>query len=144
MLMLRVSVCCGVLWGLSLGCAASSATVRQEAPSPAASSLATPPAAEPKRGPSSYGYAEWDPIKVGGGPQGEREYLEFLRGPQGQPVRFERRGSCCGFEDESLPFGGGMLDMYEVAYEGQETPVTLFLDMYRREAPHAPAGFLLD
>lgn len=159
--MLRATLCCGVLWGLSLGCAASSGTVRQEAPgprsaagpvteaaSPAAPPPATPPPATPPkaspRGLSRYGYTQEEPIKVGGGPQGEREYLQFLRGPEGQEVQFERQGSCCGFDDDTLPLGFGMLDMYEVTYDGLETPVTLFLDMYRREAPRAPAGFRLD
>jgi hypothetical protein len=37
-----------------------------------------------------------------------------------------------------------MLDMYEVTYEGLEEPVTLYLDMYRREEPRAPTGFSLE
>ena len=102
------------------------------------------PVETPAQEPSGYGYTPEDPIKVGGGPDGEHEYLEHLRGPEGQPLSYNRRGSCCGFEDASLPFGGGMLDMYEVTYEGLEKPVQLYLDMYRRETPRAPSGFRLD
>jgi len=143
MLTLRFALCCSVLWVLSSGCVGSSATVREAAPGPEAQA----PAARvetPTQEPSGYGYTQEDPIKVGGGPAGEQEYLRHLRGPEGQKLRFERLGSCCGFEDSSLPFGGGMLDMYEVTYEGLEKPVTLYLDMYRREEPRAPTGFSLE
>jgi hypothetical protein len=88
--------------------------------------------------PTGYGYTPEDPIKVGGGIKGEHEYLRGLRGPQGQELRYVRRGSC-----SAPPPGGGLLDMYEVTYDGLEQPVMLYLDMYRRAEPRAPAGFHL-
>jgi hypothetical protein len=88
--------------------------------------------------PTGYGYTPEDPIKVGDGTRGEREYLKRLRGPKGQELRYERRGSCSG-----PPPDGLMLDMYEVTYDGLKKPVTLYLNMYRREDPRAPDGFLL-
>ena len=152
MLTLRAALCCSVLWVLSSGCASSSAMMRKDAPggeagAPVPEAIAQAPAETmeaPAQEPSGYGYTPEDPIKVGGGPSGEHEYLQHLRGPEGQRLRFERLGSCCGFEDPSLPFGGGLLDMYEVTYEGLRSPVTLYLDMYRRQEPRAPAGFRLD
>ncbi|NVJ01610.1 hypothetical protein HV824_26315 [Myxococcus sp. AM009] len=81
---------------------------------------------------------------MGGGVDGEHEYLQHLRGPQGQKVRYERRGSCCAFESEGSPFGAGMLDVYIVSYEGLEEPVMLYLNMYDRKDPRAPEGFRLD
>jgi hypothetical protein len=92
----------------------------------------------PAQKPTGYGYTQADPIKVGGGVKGEHEYLKGLRGPKGQELRYERRGSIGG-----LPPAGGLLDMYAVTYDGLEKPVTLYLDMYRREEPRAPAGFKL-
>jgi hypothetical protein len=88
--------------------------------------------------PSGYGYTPEDPIKVGGGVRGEHEYLQRLLGPKGQQLRYERRGSY-----SAPPPAEGLLDMYEVTYDGLKTPVTLYLDMYRREDPRAPAGFHL-
>jgi hypothetical protein len=123
------------------GCAAPAATGR---PVEALASSPTPPPPAPPLSRSGYGYSEADPIKVGGGPQGEEEYLRHLRGPQGQPVRFQRDGSCCAFETPNSGFGGGMLDMYLVTYEGLPSPVTLYLNMYDREEPRAPEGFRLD
>ncbi|HEX8703401.1 MAG TPA: hypothetical protein VF815_31485 [Myxococcaceae bacterium] len=150
MFTLRVALTCSVLLLLSSGCAGSSASTRQtepgaESPAPPAESTAQAPAAQVEaQKPSGYGYTPEDPIKVGGGPQGEREYLQWLRGPEGQPLRFQRHGSCCSFKDPSLPLGSGLLDMYEVTYDGLKEPVMLYLDMYRRETPRAPAGFRLD
>ncbi len=88
--------------------------------------------------PTGYGYTPEDPIKVGGGIHGEHEYLKGLRGPKGQELRYKRRGSYSG-----PPPVGGLLDVYEVTYDGLKTPVLLYLDMYRREDPRAPAGFSL-
>jgi hypothetical protein len=39
--------------------------------------------------------------------------------------------------------GLGLLDLYEVTYEGLEQPVILYLDMYDEGPVAAPAGFLL-
>jgi hypothetical protein len=152
MLTFRIALFCSVLSVLSSGCASSSASTRQtepgvEATVPPAEASAQTPAEKvgaPAQEPSGYGYTPEDPIKVGGGPRGEHEYLQWLRGPEGQRLRYERLGSCCGFTDPSLPFGGGLLDMYEVTYDGLEKPVKLYLDMYRHEGPRAPAGFRLD
>lgn len=77
-----------------------------------------------------YGLTPEYAIKVGGGPIGELTYMNSLRGPQGQSISFTRRGSCCPFEDETLYLDGGLLDVYEVYYEGTEEPILIFLNMY--------------
>jgi hypothetical protein len=88
-----------------------------------------------------YGYSPALPVSVGGGTamgaMRERYYLETLRGPEGQVLRYHRLGSQ---QDPS----GVPLDLYEVAFDGQGQPVVLFIDMYREAALKAPAGFKLD
>ena len=78
-----------------------------------------------------------NPIPVGGGPMyfaaRERRYLEALRGPQGQPLKYRRVGSSKGTGDT-------ILDVYEVAYEGLEKPLRLYLDGYHYTEPRAPKG----
>jgi hypothetical protein len=89
-----------------------------------------------------YGYAADKPIRTG--PYAQRlhlYYLNSLRGPNGEVVEYERRGACCAFEDASLPFGGGLLDVYDLKIEGSDKPVTLFVDMYHRGPPMLPVGF---
>lgn len=89
----------------------------------------------------SYGRVESNAIKVGGGPSREREYLMLLRGPNGEPVRFERDGSCCGFETPNGMMGGGLLDIYSVWIGSATDPVKLYINMYDYEQPKAPKGF---
>ncbi|NOJ80329.1 hypothetical protein [Myxococcus xanthus] len=127
---------------LATGCASTAGTTRPDEPATeAAAPEATPSAPS---APSGYGYSKNDPIHVGGGVDGEHEYLQHLRGPQGQKVRYERHGSCCVFESKGSPFGSGMLDVYVVTYDGLEEPVMLYLNMYDRKDPRAPEGFRLD
>ncbi|ATB44615.1 hypothetical protein [Corallococcus macrosporus] len=129
---------------LATGCASTASATRP--PEPAEEKPAPHGEPPPREDGAAlgYGYSSEDPIHVGGGVNGEHEYLEHLRGPQGQKVRYERRGSCCFFESPDSPFGSGLLDVYDVTYDGLEAPVTLYLNMYERKDPRAPEGFRLD
>lgn len=89
----------------------------------------------------AYGYAVDKPIYTG--PYAQRlhlYYLNSLRGPRGEVIEYERRGACCAFEDASLPFGGGLLDVYDLKIEGSDKPLTIFVDMYHRGPPLLPVG----
>ncbi len=89
-----------------------------------------------------YGY-EPNPktsIKVGK-IENEQAYLKALRGPNGEAVQFRRVSSCCGFKSKSAVFGQGLLDKYEVFYQGLKAPVILYLNGYDYENPKAPFGF---
>ena len=88
---------------------------------------------------SDYGYTEAHPIQCGGGPAGERQYLNSLRGPQGQVLQYERAGSCCHF---AIPDSevGGMLDVYDVTWEGAAKPLQLYLNMYETGEMLVPVG----
>ncbi|ALU45320.1 hypothetical protein [Pseudoalteromonas rubra] len=96
-----------------------------------------------------YGYVAHKPVKLGGFLRGSMyegshiEYFQSLSGPNGELVQVKRLGSCCPFEDKSMPFGGGMLDKYELSYQGQKKPVTIYVNLYQFEAPKAPQGFTL-
>jgi len=91
----------------------------------------------------AYGFSPDNPIHVGGGPEGQHAFLETLRGPEGQPLAWRRLGSCCEFQTPNGLMGLGLLDLYEVTYEGLEQPVILYLNMYDSGPVAAPAGFLL-
>ncbi len=96
-----------------------------------------------------YGYSPDHPIKVGGvtegrGPRNERDFLQRLRGPNGERVRHRRLQSCCFFKTPNGPIGqGGLLDRYEVAHDGLKELVILYLNMYDHAKPRAPEGFTL-
>ncbi len=86
-----------------------------------------------------YGLAAATPVQVGGGamygPARERRYLEALRGPEGQVVRYRRTGSL------PAPDGNTILDAYETIYDGLEKPITIYVDEYHFTDPMAPRGF---
>lgn len=92
----------------------------------------------------SYGYRPENPVRVreSEGQRGSAAsvlYLRGLQGPQGQPISFDRRGSCCPFDHEASGHGG-MLDSYELTWDGQDEPVLLYVDMYRLGVPRVPRG----
>jgi len=94
---------------------------------------------------ASYGYNEKNPIKVGGSIQGgaanERRYLNALLGPNGETIQYVRRGSCCMFKTDNGMNGYGLLDAYEVKYQGLDKPIVLYVDMYDYGYLKAPKGF---
>jgi hypothetical protein len=95
----------------------------------------------------TYGYSDKNPIKVGGakdseGPLNERRYLDLLAGPNGEKISYTRQGSCCGFETKNSVMGG-LLDIYEVKWSGQDKPAKLYINMYDYESLKAPVGFTI-
>jgi len=97
----------------------------------------------------AFGYAQANPIRVGRPgmrPTAEPEYdwLNTLRGPNGEAVTYVRLGSCCEFDTPNgLEQGKGLLDAFEVTYPGLTVPVILYMDLYDppREGDSLPAGF---
>jgi hypothetical protein len=89
-----------------------------------------------------YGFEPAKAIAIGGGPlyaaARESRYLKSLRGPEGETVAFERRGS--------MPLPGSLesgqttiLDVYDVRYG--DRAVTMYLNVYAFDLPQAPVGF---
>ena len=95
----------------------------------------------------TYGYAEENPIKVGGGMRGplhEQYFLNALAGPKGEKITYKRQGSCCPFKTPNAVFGdSGMLDIYEIFIEGSSKKIILYLNMYDSETLQVPVGFTL-
>ena len=95
---------------------------------------------------ASYGYTQQNPVKVGGvksseGPLNERRFLNALPGPAGQKLSYERQGSCCPFNSRNGLMGSGLLDKYEITYEGIKKPVIVYINMYDFGELKAPKGF---
>lgn len=68
-------------------------------------------------------------------------FLNALLGPNGENVKYRRLGSCCAFKSKDAVMGMGLLDKYEVKYEGQEQSVILYLNGYDYKDPKCPQGF---
>lgn len=88
---------------------------------------------------SKYGYTQMKPIKAGSIEKGYH-FLNALKGPNGEKVFWQRKGSCCAFKSKTAAFGKGFLDMYQVQYNGG-TPVTLYINGYDYENLKCPLGF---
>lgn len=96
---------------------------------------------------NSYGSAQ-NPILVGGvsdsqGPANERRYLDLLAGPNGEKITYTRTKSCCPFSTENSAMGEGLLDIYAISYDGLETPIELYINMYDYETLYAPVGLTI-
>ena len=86
---------------------------------------------------AAYAFTKEKPVQVGGmpmfGASRQRRYLDTLRGPDGQPIRYTRAGA--------VEVGDWLVDAYQVTYDGLERPITLYLDWYHFTEPRAPKGF---
>jgi len=94
---------------------------------------------------TTYGYTQKNAIAVGGklmsGPLNEQRFLNALTGPNGEAISYNRRGSCCTFKTPNGIMGGGLLDIYEVTWNGLAKPIVLYINMYDPGELKAPKGF---
>jgi hypothetical protein len=93
----------------------------------------------------TYGYSTSNPIHVGGtfkeGAVNQRRFLNALLGPDNELIHYQRRGSCCAFATKNGMNGFGLLDIYEVTYDGLAKPIVLYLNFYDYGMLKAPKGF---
>ncbi len=114
---------------------ASSMWAQQTAPPPSSPEPLCTASADP-----AHGLSVVRAVPVGGGAMyaaaRERRYLDALRGPKGEVVRYTRNGS-------TMPPGtDDPVDVYTVTYDGLEAPLTLYLDAYHFSDPKAPQGLV--
>jgi hypothetical protein len=97
-------------------------------------------------GSDAYGWSQMMPVKVGGGfGEGSNrtyQFLNTLRGPNGEDVHYDRVGTCCPFKSPKSPFedGGALLEVYVVSYKGLETPRRLYFNWYDDGEMMIPKG----
>lgn len=97
---------------------------------------------------SEYGVTQKKPVCVGGidksGVRNQQSYLNALRGPQGEEIRYRRQGSCCAFRTPNgLIDNMGMLDIYELSWAGNEKPMLIYINMYDKGPLLAPVGLTI-
>lgn len=95
-------------------------------------------------GDPEYGLVPNKAVAIGGGPMyiaaRQRNYLNALRGPQGQMLTIDNTVG-------SSPLPGdpehAIIDSYQVSYEvdGRRVAKKIYLDAYHYDAPRPPAGF---
>ena len=73
----------------------------------------------------------------------QQRYLNALAGPKGEKITYTKLESCCPFPTQRSEMGAGFLDVYELKWEGQQNPVTLYLNIYEKGVLMVPVGLTL-
>ena len=73
----------------------------------------------------------------------QQRYLNALAGPKGEKITYTKLESCCPFPTKRSEMGAGFLDVYELKWEGQQNPVTLYLNIYEKGVLKVPVGLTL-
>ena len=95
-----------------------------------------------------YGYNKDYPINIFYGTTknetiNQQRFLNALAGPNGEKITYTKQESCCPFPTKRSDMGAGLLDVYELKWEGQKTPVTLYLNIYEKGILMVPVGLTL-
>lgn len=93
-----------------------------------------------------YGYdADW-PVNLGfsnlaGSELNVERYFSALAGPDGEKLAYEKIDTCCPFPSKRNEMGAGLLDIYEVTWEGLTIPKKIYINLYEKGKIMAPQGF---
>lgn len=67
-------------------------------------------------------------------------FLNALAGPNGEKITYTKIESCCPFPSKRTEMGAGILDVYELRWEGQKEPIKLHLNIYEKGYLLVPIG----
>lgn len=73
----------------------------------------------------------------------QKRYLNALAGPNGEKITYSKLESCCPFPTKKNEMGVGLLDKYELRWEGQKKPIILYLNIYEKGVLMVPFGLRL-
>lgn len=95
---------------------------------------------------SKYGFDEDYPVNLGFLPIQSAEinvkrYFGALSGPNGETLRYTKVDSCCPFPSKKNEMGAGIIDIYEVSWDGLKTPHRIYINLYEKGKVMAPRGF---
>lgn len=94
----------------------------------------------------NYGYDQDYPVNLGFMPAQAAEinvkrYFGALSGPNGEKISYTKADTCCPFPSPKNEMGAGLLDIYDVTWEGLAKPYRLYINLYERGTIMAPKGF---
>ena len=95
-----------------------------------------------------YGYDKDYPINIFYGDtrseyMNQQRFLNALAGPKGEKITYTKLESCCPFPTKRSEMGAGLLNVYELKWEGQSNPVILYLNIYEKGVLMVPFGLTL-
>ena len=95
-----------------------------------------------------YGYDKDYPINIfylntANDSINQHRFFNALTGPKGEKIFYKKTGICCPFPSKNSVSGAALLDVYEVKWLGQKSPIVLYLNMYEKSSIKVPKGFSL-
>jgi hypothetical protein len=95
---------------------------------------------------NKYGYDQDYPVNLGFMPIQSAEvnvkrYFGALTGPNGEAITYEKVDSCCPFPSAKNEMGAGIIDIYEVKWQGLTEPKRIHINLYEKGQVLAPQGF---
>lgn len=73
----------------------------------------------------------------------QERFINALAGPKGEKITFTKLESCCPFPTKRSDMGAGLLDVFELKWDGQKKPVLLYLNIYEKGVIKVPVGLTL-
>ncbi|WP_158729996.1 MULTISPECIES: 2-dehydro-3-deoxyphosphooctonate aldolase [unclassified Flavobacterium] len=73
----------------------------------------------------------------------QERFINALAGPKGEKITFTKLESCCPFPTKRSEMGAGLLDVFELKWDGQKQPVILYLNIYEKGVIKVPVGLTL-
>lgn len=97
---------------------------------------------------AKYGYQKDYPINLGFDNErfGDRSVMYFfnaLKGPNGEKISFIKIDNCCPFPTSRSTMGGGILEIYEVKFEGVKNTAMLYINIFDKGKLECPKGFTI-
>lgn len=94
----------------------------------------------------NYGYDQDYPVNLGFLPIQNAEinvkrYFGALSGSKGESITYEKVDSCCPFPSDKNEMGAGIIDIYEVKWQGLTQPKRIYINLYEKGQVMAPQGF---
>lgn len=73
----------------------------------------------------------------------QQRFLNALAGPKGEKITCTKLERCCPFPTKTSAMGAGLLEVYELKWDGQKSPVILYLNIYEKGVLMVPFGLSL-
>ncbi|SCX86984.1 2-dehydro-3-deoxyphosphooctonate aldolase [Flavobacterium caeni] len=73
----------------------------------------------------------------------QQRFLNALAGPNGEHLVYNKVETCCPFPTKRNSMGVGLLDIYQITWQGNPTPIRLYFNIHEKGALMVPVGLTL-
>ncbi|AIG30440.1 2-dehydro-3-deoxyphosphooctonate aldolase [Flavobacterium psychrophilum] len=92
-----------------------------------------------------YGYDPDYPVNVNftseeDGLNNQIRFLKALAGPKGEKIKYTQKDPCCPFPSKRANTGAGIIDVFEITWEGQNKPILLYINKFEKGELFIPIG----